>query len=151
MVRFTRGPGGLIVSTSENASGPRQADSKRIVARSYTVDDKKGGIVPAFKYKLSSKSGPISVEDYRRLARRAVPDMVWAYIDYGSDDLTTLQANRRAFGRYSLRARVLTGNVASDLSVTVGRQELSLPVLLAPTGLVGLSHWKGELGAAQAA
>ncbi|MBO0714743.1 MAG: alpha-hydroxy-acid oxidizing protein, partial [Acidimicrobiales bacterium] len=107
--------------------------------------------MPAFKYKLSSKLGPITVEDYRGLARRAVPDMVWAYIDYGADDLTTLQANRRAFGRYSLRTRVLTGNVASDLSVTVGRQTVSLPVLLAPTGLVGLSHWKGELGAAQAA
>jgi L-lactate dehydrogenase (cytochrome)/(S)-mandelate dehydrogenase len=107
--------------------------------------------VPAFKYKLSSKLGPITVEDYRVLARRAVPDMVWAYTDYGADDLTTLQANRRAFGRYSLRARVLTGNVASDLETTVARQTVSLPVLLAPTGLVGLSHWKGELGAAQAA
>ena len=32
--------------------------------------------MPAFKYKWSSKPGPITVEDYRRLARRAVPDMV---------------------------------------------------------------------------
>jgi isopentenyl diphosphate isomerase/L-lactate dehydrogenase-like FMN-dependent dehydrogenase len=107
--------------------------------------------VTAFKYQLSSKPGPITVEDYRVLARRAVPDMVWAYVDYGAEDLQTLQANRRSFSRYSLRARVLTGNQGSDLAVTVGRQTVSLPVLLAPTGLVGLSHWKGELGAAQAA
>ena len=86
-----------------------------------------------------------------RLARRAVPDMVWAYIDYGAEDLQTLRANREAFGRYMLRTRVLTGNEASDLSVTIGNQTISLPVLLAPTGLVGLSHWTGERGAAQAA
>ncbi len=107
--------------------------------------------MPAFKYKWSSKPGPITVEDYRRLARRAVPDMVWAYIDYGAEDLQTLRANREAFSRYMLRTRVLTGNEASDLSVTIGNQTISLPVLLAPTGLVGLSHWTGERGAAQAA
>lgn len=107
--------------------------------------------IPAFKYKLSSKPGPITIEDYRRLAHRAVPDMVWAYVDYGAEDMHTLRANRDAFDRYALRARVLTGNEGSDLSVTVGGETISLPVLLAPTGMVGLSHWTGELGAAQAA
>jgi isopentenyl diphosphate isomerase/L-lactate dehydrogenase-like FMN-dependent dehydrogenase len=108
-------------------------------------------IIPAFKYKLSSKPGPITVEDYRQLAHRAVPDMVWAYVDYGAEDMSTLRANRDAFGRYALRTRVLTGNEGSDLAVTVGGETISLPVLLAPTGMVGLSHWTGELGAAQAA
>lgn len=89
--------------------------------------------------------------DYRRLARRAVPDFVWAYVDYGAEDLQTLRANREAFGRYMLKTRVLTGNEGSDLSVSVAGQTISLPVLLAPTGLVGLSHWSGEVGAAQAA
>jgi L-lactate dehydrogenase (cytochrome)/(S)-mandelate dehydrogenase len=77
--------------------------------------------------------------------------MVWAYLDYGADDLQTLRANRAAFGRYMLRTRVLTGNEGSELSVTVGGETISLPVLLAPTGLVGISHWTGEVGAAQAA
>lgn len=107
--------------------------------------------MPAFKYKLSSKPGPITIEDYRRLAHRAVPDMVWAYVDYGAEDLHTLRANRDAFDRYMLRTRVLTGNEATDLSVTVAGQTISMPLLLAPTGLAGLSHWTGERGAAQAA
>jgi isopentenyl diphosphate isomerase/L-lactate dehydrogenase-like FMN-dependent dehydrogenase len=107
--------------------------------------------MPAFTYKLSSRPGPITVEDYRKLARRAVPDMVWAYVDYGAEDLETLRANRAAFGRYMLKTKVLTGNEAKDLAVTIGGQQISLPVLLAPTGLAGLSHWTGELGAAQAA
>jgi isopentenyl diphosphate isomerase/L-lactate dehydrogenase-like FMN-dependent dehydrogenase len=107
--------------------------------------------VTAFTYKLSSRPRPITVEDYRRRARRAVPDMVWAYVDYGAEDLETLRANRAAFGRYMLKTKVLTGNEARDLTVTVGGQQVSLPVLFAPTGLVGLSHWTGEVGAAQAA
>jgi len=77
--------------------------------------------------------------------------MVWAFIDSGAEDLVTLTANRAAFSRYMLRAKVLTGQEAKDLSVQVGGESISLPVLLAPTGLVGLSHWTGELGAAQAA
>ena len=107
--------------------------------------------MPAFTYKLSSRPGPITVEDYRVRARRAVPDMVWAYVDYGAEDLETLRANRGAFGRYMLKTKVLTGHEAKDLAVTIGGQQVSLPVLFAPTGLVGLSHWTGEVGAAQAA
>ncbi|MCK9897948.1 alpha-hydroxy acid oxidase [Frankia sp. AgB32] len=107
--------------------------------------------MPAFRYKLSSRSGPITVEDYRRRAKRAVPDMVWAYVDYGAEGMETLDANRSAFDRYMLRTKVLTGNEATDISVTVAGQDLSMPVLFAPTGLAGLSHWTGELGAGQAA
>jgi isopentenyl diphosphate isomerase/L-lactate dehydrogenase-like FMN-dependent dehydrogenase len=107
--------------------------------------------VTAFKYKLSSRSGPITVEDYRRLARRAVPDMVWAYVDGGAEDHATLRANRQAFERWCLRSLVLTGKEASDFSVQIAGVPLALPVLLAPTGVTGISHWTGELGAAQAA
>lgn len=108
-------------------------------------------LVSTFKYKLSSRSGPITIEDYRELAQRAVPDMIWAFVDFGSEDLATLTANRSAFSQYMFKTKVLTGKETTDLSVQVGNQTLSLPVLLAPTGLVGLSHWTGERGAAQAA
>jgi len=104
-----------------------------------------------FKYRLRANSGPFSIEDYRVRARRSVPDAVWSFIDYGADDLQTMHANRRAFSRYSLRSRVLTGNEATDLSVTVAGTPVSLPVLLAPTGGVGMAHWSGEVGVARAA
>jgi L-lactate dehydrogenase (cytochrome)/(S)-mandelate dehydrogenase len=77
--------------------------------------------------------------------------MVWAYVDYGAEDLVTLEANRSAFDRYRFKSRVLTGHEPSDLARAVAGQDLSLPVLLAPTGLAGLSHWTGEVGAAKAA
>jgi L-lactate dehydrogenase (cytochrome)/(S)-mandelate dehydrogenase len=107
--------------------------------------------VGAFKYQLASRSGPITVEDYRRLARRALPSMVWAYVEGGAEDHRTVVANRAAFERPALRTRVLTGNDATDLSVEVAGVRLSLPVLLAPTGVAGISHWTGDVGAFTAA
>ncbi len=95
---------------------------------------------------------PLSVDDYRRLARRSVPNMVWAYVDGGADDMATLAENRAAFGRWKLRQRVLTGLPAGeDLGVEIGGVPLDLPILLAPTGMTGLTHWQGELGSARAA
>lgn len=105
----------------------------------------------AYRFKVSSRLGPISIEDYRTLAKRSLPDGVWSFIEYGAEDLVTLAANRSAFDRYALRMKVLTGNSADDLSVHVAGQPLSMPVVLAPAGLVALSHWTGEVGAARAA
>ena len=36
----------------------------------------------------------VAVEDYRRAARRALPKMVWAYLDGGAEDERTMRANR---------------------------------------------------------
>jgi len=105
----------------------------------------------SFRYRLSAGRALLTVEDYRRAARRAVPDMVWAYIDGGAEDHVTLRRNLDAFQRWGLRQRVLTGVGEPDLHVEIAGVGLSLPVLLAPTGLTGIAHWHGELGAAQAA
>jgi L-lactate dehydrogenase (cytochrome)/(S)-mandelate dehydrogenase len=74
--------------------------------------------------------------------------MVWAYLDGAAEDHVTANANREAFSRYALRQRVLTGSRPKDLSVTIAGTALSLPVVLAPTGLTGLAYWEGERAAA---
>jgi isopentenyl diphosphate isomerase/L-lactate dehydrogenase-like FMN-dependent dehydrogenase len=107
--------------------------------------------VAAFGYRLFGEEPPISVEDYRRLARRRLPDMAWAYVDGGADDLITLNDNRDAFRRWRLRQRVLTGIVKPDLSATMAGTKLSMPVALAPTGIIGMAHWSGDVAAARAA
>lgn len=106
---------------------------------------------PAFQYRLRTTSPLVTVDDYRAAARRALPSMVWAYLDGGAEDERTVRANREAFAKWQLRQRVLTGHAEVDLSATVLGTKLGLPVLLAPTGLSGLAHWSGELGAARAA
>ncbi|GAA4482059.1 alpha-hydroxy acid oxidase [Rhodococcus olei] len=105
----------------------------------------------AISFDVSMRSRPITVEDYRRKARRALPTMVWAFVDGGAEDEVTLRANRTAFDRWQLRSKVLTGNAGTSLSTKVGGVELSLPVFLSPTGMTGLVHWTGERSAARAA
>ncbi|UGS33670.1 alpha-hydroxy acid oxidase [Capillimicrobium parvum] len=107
--------------------------------------------LPGFRYRLSSASDLCSVDDYRRAARRRLPAMVWAFVEGAAEDHVTADANRAAFGRWALDTHVLTGHDAQDLEVEVAGRTLSLPVLLAPTGLAGIAHWSGELGAARAA
>ena len=108
-------------------------------------------IVSGFDVRLRPAQRYVTVEDYRRAARRKLPNFVWAYLDGGAEDLVTLRENRTGFSAWSLRSRVLTGAGAPDLSTTVGGAEISLPVMIAPTGYTGLTHWQGELSAIRAA
>lgn len=105
----------------------------------------------AFQYRLRTSTPLVSVQDYRAAARRALPRMVWAYLDGGAEDERTLRANRAAFTKWSLRQRVLAGHAHADIGTELFGERLDLPVVLAPTGLTGLAHWSGELGAARAA
>ncbi len=104
-----------------------------------------------FRYRLTAPESLISVEDYRRAAGKRVPRLVWDYIEGGADDLVTVRRNVTSFSKWSLRARMMTAYPERTLSTTVAGVELSLPVLLAPTGALGLSQWRGDLAAARAA
>jgi L-lactate dehydrogenase (cytochrome)/(S)-mandelate dehydrogenase len=104
-----------------------------------------------FAYRLRPVDRLISVEDYRAAAARRVPRLVWDYVEGGADDLVTVRRNEEAFLRWSLRAQMMTGHAERRLSTTVAGVEIDLPVLLAPTGALGLSDWRGDLAAARGA
>jgi L-lactate dehydrogenase (cytochrome)/(S)-mandelate dehydrogenase len=104
-----------------------------------------------FSYRLRADRQPLTIGDWRRRARRRVPDMVWAYIENGADDERTAQANVEAFRQWRLRQRVLAGSGVPDLTTTVAGIRLDLPLLIAPTGLAGAAHWEGEVALARAA
>jgi L-lactate dehydrogenase (cytochrome) len=77
--------------------------------------------------------------------------MIWAYIEDGADSCRTARRNESAFSEYALRQKVLAGISVPELSTVVAGEDVSMPVLLAPTGLTGLSHWSGDLSCARAA
>lgn len=103
------------------------------------------------RFTLSARERPISVAGYRRAARRALPDMVWTYVENGAEDEVTLAGNRAAFRRWSLRQRVLRGAAERKMAVNLEGAELSLPVMVSPTGLCGMVHWSGEAAVAAGA
>ncbi len=104
-----------------------------------------------FDYRLFGRAAPVNLDDYTKAARRKVPAMTWPYLSGGADDLVTLGDNRAAFRRWRLRMRSLTGVSRPELSTTMADTQIALPVALAPTGMVGLAHWTGDVAAARAA
>lgn len=104
-----------------------------------------------FDCRWSQPQKYLSVEDYRRAAKRRLPRMVWNYVDGGAEGLATVRDNRSAFDRWSLVSSVLKGHQHHDLHAEVAGIELDLPVLLAPTGASGMTYWRTDLAAARAA
>jgi L-lactate dehydrogenase (cytochrome) len=92
-----------------------------------------------------------NVPDARRLARRSLPRAVFDYIDGGAEDEVTMAENERAFREVSFRPRMAVSARQPSLETEVLGVPVSIPVLLAPCGLVGLMHPDGAIGAARAA
>ena len=94
---------------------------------------------------------PASVDDYRLLARRRLPRMLFDYLDGGAFTESTQRANREAFGQWHFRQRVMQDVSVVDTSSTLLGQPVSLPLGLAPMGLAGMLATRGETQAARAA
>src|ERR1051326_7812516 len=94
---------------------------------------------------------PINVFDYETLARERLSPVVWDYYNGGSEDETTLRANRAAFERLRLRPRVLVDLSTIDMGTTVMGTPVSMPILIAPTAAHALAHPEGELATARGA
>ena len=77
--------------------------------------------------------------------------MVWDYVAGGSGDQVTLRGNRAAFDRWRLLPRVLRGLREVSTATTVLGQDITLPVLIAPSGRHRLCHDEGERATARAA
>ena len=93
----------------------------------------------------------INVAAFRAEARRVLPRAVFDFVDGGAGDETTLRRNVSAFDSVQILPRPLTGAPVRDLSISLFGQRLSLPVMVAPTGLAGLLWPDGEFATARAA
>jgi L-lactate dehydrogenase (cytochrome) len=94
---------------------------------------------------------PASVSDYRELARRRLPRLMFDYVDGGAFDEATLRANRDDLAKLSLKQKVLRDVSSLDTSTTLFGQRLELPLILAPVGFAGMMARRAEAQAARAA
>jgi L-lactate dehydrogenase (cytochrome) len=92
-----------------------------------------------------------SVSDYRELARRRLPRLLFDYIDGGSYAEATLRRNVADFEDLALRQRVLRDVSEISLATELFGQPLSMPVALAPVGMAGMYARRGEVQAGKAA
>ena len=93
----------------------------------------------------------VNVQDFRSLARRRLPKVVFDYLDGGAEDEITLRENRRVFEDVTFRPRQAVAFAQCDLSTRVLDCDLALPAMLAPVGYSSVMYSRGELAAARAA
>lgn len=96
-------------------------------------------------------ASPLAVSDYRRLARKTLDPVAWAYFDSGSDGQQLKKRNRRAWDDIELRPRVLVNVSNVDTSTDLLGLRLPFPALVAPMAYQRLAHTDGELATARGA
>ncbi|PWD83642.1 alpha-hydroxy acid oxidase [Ignatzschineria cameli] len=92
-----------------------------------------------------------NIEDLRVLAKRRVPKMFYDYVDSGSWTESTYRANESDFQKIKLVQKVARNMENRRLERNLLGISMSMPLSIAPTGLVGMVHPDGEILAARAA
>jgi (S)-mandelate dehydrogenase len=92
-----------------------------------------------------------NIADLRELASRRVPGLAFEYVEGGSEDESTLRANRTAFDALRLLPHTLIDTSRRHLGSTVLAAPAAAPLVIAPTGLNNMLHPEGDLALARAA
>jgi L-lactate dehydrogenase (cytochrome) len=99
----------------------------------------------------STKDWFESVAEAQRRAKKRLPSSVYAALHAGAEAGVTLADNVAAFSEIGFIPRIATGDLGGrDTATTVLGQELSLPVIVSPTGVQAV-HPDGEVGVARGA
>ncbi|GAA3010975.1 alpha-hydroxy acid oxidase [Streptomyces drozdowiczii] len=93
----------------------------------------------------------MTLRELREKARQVLDPVVFDYVAGGADEERALTENERAFDRYALLPRVLSGSEERDTSAALPGAPRVSPVLVAPTAFHRLVHRDGERATARAA
>jgi L-lactate dehydrogenase (cytochrome) len=92
-----------------------------------------------------------NIEDLRQMAKKRVARAVFEYVDRGSYDEVTLDANRNDLAALKFRQRVAIDVDQRSTRGTMVGHDVAMPVAIAPVGLTGLNWADGEMLGARAA
>ncbi len=92
-----------------------------------------------------------TLSDLESAARAKLTDPIWAYVQGGSGNESTVRDNVDAFRQWHLRPRPLAGIDAVDLRTSVLGETVSSPVYVCPMAYQALLHPEGEAATARAA
>jgi (S)-mandelate dehydrogenase len=94
---------------------------------------------------------PVDTEDWRNLARKRLPRMIFDYLEGGAGDEAGLQHNRDALRRVRLLPSRLVDVSRREQGGTLFGVPRRSPLMIAPTGLNGVLWPKGDIALARAA
>lgn len=92
-----------------------------------------------------------NIEDLRLLCKKRIPSMFYDYVDSGSWSESTYIANSNDFKDIKFRQRVGINVAEKKISSNFIETEYSMPIGIAPTGLMGMVCPNGEIIAAKTA
>ncbi len=90
-----------------------------------------------------------SVAEAQRRAQKRLPPSVYKALIAGSEKGVTLDDNVDAFSELGFAPHIVGAAAARDLTTTVMGQEISMPVVISPTGVQAV-HPDGEVAVARA-
>lgn len=93
----------------------------------------------------------LALGDFEASARRKLPASLYAFIEAGSGDGRTRDANVADLARCELVTRVLRDVSARSSAVTFLDQSFSAPIGIAPMGMANAVRFEGDLALAKAA
>ncbi|HKR86983.1 MAG TPA: alpha-hydroxy-acid oxidizing protein [Phenylobacterium sp.] len=99
--------------------------------------------ISAREHRLAERC--LSHEDFRQAAKRALPRMVFDFVDGGAGDERAMARNIDAFARTLLLPRALQAVSERDQSVAPFGRRWNSPFAIAPMGLTGLVRPQGDL------
>ncbi|XP_016181044.2 peroxisomal (S)-2-hydroxy-acid oxidase GLO1 isoform X2 [Arachis ipaensis] len=120
------------------------------------VDHKKSSIqrpnLIVMRGKIINMENQITnVNEYEAIAKQKLPKMVYDFYASGAEDQWTLKENRDAFSRILFRPRILIDVSKVDMTTRILGFNISMPIMIAPTGMQKLAHPQGECAIARAA
>ncbi len=95
-------------------------------------------------------SGFRTLSELRQVAQRSVSPDVWGYIEGGAGAERTCRENESAFGRWTLRPRVLSGITSVDLRTRLLGEPVNAPFFVAPMAYQQEISRQGERATAAA-
>jgi (S)-mandelate dehydrogenase len=94
---------------------------------------------------------PVNVADFRVMAKKRLPRMVFDYLEGGAEDETGIRHNRQVFEDIRLIPRRLVDVSKRSSQTSLFGRPLRTPIVIAPTGLNGLLWPEGDFALARAA
>jgi 4-hydroxymandelate oxidase len=93
----------------------------------------------------------VNLFELERLAQEKLAQPAFDYYISGANDEITVRENHAAYERIRLAPRMLVDVTKRDTSTTVLGQNISMPIMIAPTAFQRMAHPDGELASTKAA
>jgi (S)-mandelate dehydrogenase len=93
----------------------------------------------------------LSIEELRCIARKSVPHFAFEYVECGAEDEVTLRWNRSVFEAIRFVPSTLVDTTARHQRIELFGSEARAPLIIAPTAMNGIQHYRGDAALARAA